>query len=300
MNSGETRYMELTPIQKEILTALINLYRTKKQAIKGEDIAEIIDRNPGTVRNQMQSLKALGLVEGVPGPKGGYKATGDTYRSLSLSELDKETEVPIKRNDELVLNATAAEISFTTVRHPDLCNATVHVLGDIKKFDIGDNIVIGPTPVNRLVIRGEIIGRDDSENSLLFVIQEMVSLPKKPIKNYIKKHQTITIPPTATIQEASRILVENKIHGAPVRDKNAIVGIVTLTDIGKTLSEGKTSLKIKDIMTKDIISVDGEMPLYEVIKVFNKEKVGRLLVMSNGENVGLISKSDILDKLIVY
>ena len=68
--------MELTPIQKEILTALINLYRTKKHAIKGEDIAEVIQRNPGTVRNQMQSLKALGLVEGVPGPKGGYKATG--------------------------------------------------------------------------------------------------------------------------------------------------------------------------------------------------------------------------------
>ncbi len=64
--------MELTPIQKEILTALINLYREKKQAIKGEDIAGVINRNPGTVRNQMQSLKALGLVEGVPGPKGGY------------------------------------------------------------------------------------------------------------------------------------------------------------------------------------------------------------------------------------
>ena len=291
--------MELTPIQKEILTALINLYREKKQAIKGEDIAQVINRNPGTVRNQMQSLKALGLVEGVPGPKGGYKATGETYRALSLMEVEKETVVPIKRNEELVQNATAAEISFTTVRHPDLCNATVHVLGDIKKFDIGDNIIIGPTPVNKLVMRGEIIGRDDTDNTLLFVIQEMVSLPKKAVKNYIKK-DSITIPATATIQEASRILVENKIHGAPVRDKNAMVGIVTLTDIGKTLAEGKTSLKIKDIMTKKLIFVDGEMPLYEVIKVFNKEKVGRLLVQVNGEIAGLISKSDILDKLVVY
>ena len=291
--------MELTPIQKEILTALINLYRERKQAIKGEDIAEIINRNPGTVRNQMQSLKALGLVEGVPGPKGGYKATGDTYRALCLYELDKETVVPIRRNEEIVPNATAAEISFTTVRHPDLCNATVHVIGDIKKFEIGDAIMIGPTPVNKLVMRGEIIGRDDTQNTLLFVIQEMVSLPKKPVKNYIKV-QTITIPATATIQEASRILVENKIHGAPVRDKNAIVGIVTLTDIGKTLAEGKTSLKIKDIMTKKIISVDGELPLYEVVKVFSKEKVGRLLVKVNGEFIGLISKTDVLDKLAIY
>ncbi|MCX9011098.1 MAG: CBS domain-containing protein [Candidatus Methanoperedens sp.] len=291
--------MELTPIQKEILTALINLYRERKQAIKGEDIAEVINRNPGTVRNQMQSLKALGLVEGVPGPKGGYKATGETYRALCLLEMEKEIPVTVKRNDEVIPNATAAEISFTTVRHPDLCNATVHVIGDIKKFDIGDTITIGPTPVNKLIMRGEVIGRDDIQNSILFVIQEMISLPKKAVKYYIKK-QPITIPATATIQEASRVLVENRIHGAPVRDKNAIVGIVTLTDIGKTLADGKTSLKIKDIMTKKIISVDSELPLYEVVKVFSKEKVGRLLVRSNGEIVGLISKTDILDKLAVY
>ena len=291
--------MELTPIQKEILTALINLYRTRKHAIKGEDIAEVIERNPGTVRNQMQSLKALGLVEGVPGPKGGYKATGNTYRALSLSEMDKETNVPLRRNDELIDNATAAEISFTTVRHPDLCNATVHVIGDIRKFEVGDNLLIGPTPVNKLVIRGSVIGRDDTQNTVLFVIQEMISLPKKSVKNYIIENP-ITIPPAATIQEASRILVKNNIHGAPVKDKDGIVGIVTLTDIGKTLADGKTSLKIKDIMTKDIISVDGDLPLYEVVKVFNKEKVGRLMVKVNGELIGLISKTDILSKLALY
>ncbi|MCX9084209.1 MAG: CBS domain-containing protein [Candidatus Methanoperedens sp.] len=291
--------MDLTPIQKEILTALINLYRTRKHAIKGEDIAQIIERNPGTVRNQMQSLKALGLVEGVPGPKGGYKVTGATYRALSLSDMDKEMNVPLKRNDEVIENATVAEISFTTVRHPDLCNATVHVIGDIRKFDVGDNLMIGPTPVNRLVIRGSVIGRDDTQNTILFVIQEMVSLPKKPVKHYIHENP-IMIPASATIQEASRILVTNNIHGAPVKDKDGIVGIVTLTDIGTTLAEGKTSLKIKDIMTKDIISIDGEMPLYEVVRIFNKEKIGRLMVKVNGELVGLISKTDILAKLAVY
>ncbi len=291
--------MELTLVQKEILTALINLYRSKKQAARGEDIAKIIGRNPGTVRNQMQSLRALGLVEGEPGPKGGYIPTGESYRALSLTEVKKETTVPIKRNDEIVENASASEISFTTVRHPDLCNATVHVIGDIRKFDVGDSIVVGPTPVNKLTIRGQVMGRDDTKNSILFAITEMVSLPKKPVKYYIKENPT-TIPASATIQEASRILVKNNIHGAPVKDNDKIVGIVTLTDIGKTLAEGKTSLKIKDIMTKEIIAVEGETPLYEVVKVFNKEKVGRLMVRVNGELVGVISKTDILSKLAVY
>ncbi len=43
-----------------------------------------------------------------------------------------------------------------------------------------------------------------------------------------------------------------------------------------------------------------KMPLYEVVKVFNKEKVGRLMVQVNGEVVGLISKTDILGKLASY
>ena len=67
--------IELTSSQKTILRALVDLYTQEETAIKGEEIAEEVDRNPGTIRNQMQSLKALQLVEGVPGPKGGYKPT---------------------------------------------------------------------------------------------------------------------------------------------------------------------------------------------------------------------------------
>lgn len=76
--------IELTSSQKSILTALINLYGEQEDAVKGEAIAEEVDRNPGTIRNQMQSLKALQLVEGVPGPKGGYKPTSNAYEALDI------------------------------------------------------------------------------------------------------------------------------------------------------------------------------------------------------------------------
>jgi len=61
--------MELSPIQKDILITLITLYHQSSHSIKGEEIAEVLRRNPGTVRNQMQALKALGLVDGVPDQK---------------------------------------------------------------------------------------------------------------------------------------------------------------------------------------------------------------------------------------
>src|SRR5659263_460204 len=121
--------MELAPIQKDIIIALINLQRQKNRAIKGEEIAELIQRNPGTVRNQMQLLKALGLVEGVPGPKGGYKPTGSAYESLRIQQLKNESVVPLYKNNIVVNGTTAAEISFTTVRNPDACNGVVRVIG---------------------------------------------------------------------------------------------------------------------------------------------------------------------------
>ncbi len=291
--------MELTLIQKDILIALINLQRQKDRAVKGEEIAGLINRNPGTVRNQMQSLKVLGLVEGVPGPKGGYKATGGAYDALNITTIENEAVVPIYKNNKIVKDATAAEISFTTIRHPDLCNSTVRILGNIRDFVQGDLIQIGPTPVNHLIVRGEVIGRDDSQNSLLFSITEMVSLPKKSVKHYIRKVAT-TVSINANIQEAARVLVRNNIHGAPVEEKGEIVGVVTFSDIGDALANGRTTLKVRDIMTKDLVSVDGDAPLYEAVKIFNEHSIGRLIVTINGVPKGVLSKTDVLNELAVY
>lgn len=78
--------MDLTTVQRDILTALINIYRVEGRAVKGEEIARLIDRNPGTIRNQMQSLKALNLVEGCPAPRG-YRATGSAYDALNIEAI---------------------------------------------------------------------------------------------------------------------------------------------------------------------------------------------------------------------
>ena len=163
----------------------------------------------------------------------------------------------------------------------------------------GDLVQVGPTPVNRLIVRGEVVGRDDTENSLLFTINEMVSLPKKSVKYYVKK-DTISVDSNATIQEAARIFINNDIHGAPVKDNDNIVGIVTLMDIGSTLANGKMTLKIKDIMTKDVITIDGESSLSEAVHLFNEHNIGRVIVTIEGKAIGMLSKTDVLHELVVY
>jgi predicted transcriptional regulator len=165
--------IELTSSQKTILTALINLYRQSEDAVKGEDIAEEVNRNPGTIRNQMQSLKALQLVEGVPGPKGGYKPTANAYEALDVDQMDEPASVPLFHEGEAVEGVNVDEIDLSSVHHPELCRAEIHVQGSVRDFHEGDEVRVGPTPLSRLVIEGVVDGKDDTSNILILRIEDM-------------------------------------------------------------------------------------------------------------------------------
>jgi len=172
--------IELTPSQKTILTALVNLYSQREEAIKGEEIAEEVNRNPGTIRNQMQSLKALQLVEGVPGPKGGYKPTSNAYNALDVQELETAAEVPVFHDGEPVEEANVQEIDLSSVHHPDLCRAEIHLRGSVREFHEGDRVTVGPTPLSKLVIEGTVDGTDDTNNVIILKIDSMEAPAEDP------------------------------------------------------------------------------------------------------------------------
>lgn len=286
--------MELSPIQKDILITLITLYHESSSAIKGEGIAEILKRNPGTVRNQMQALRALGLVDGVPGPKGGYTPTSRAYQELNIDDYANESLVPIKKDEELVPSVNVSEIDFTTLCHPDICQAVVKLIGSAKNFDIGDSITIGPSPVTKLLVRGEIYGKDEVSQSLLITITEMISLPKKRIKHYMST-PVISIDIGATFADAFRIFSQAKIHGAPVMEGDAVKGIVTLTDIAGGIAAGKSlESPITDVMTKEVVTASPNIKLYDVIGRFKEENIGRLVIMKDGKPAGILTQSDII------
>lgn len=165
--------IELTSSQKTILTALINLHRETEDAVKGEDIATEVDRNPGTIRNQMQSLKALQLVEGVPGPKGGYKPTATAYEALDVQQMDEPASVPLTHNGNTVEDVNVVEIDLSSVHHPELCRAEIHIQGSVREYHEGDSVTVGPTPLSKLVIEGTVDGKDDTGNILILQIDGM-------------------------------------------------------------------------------------------------------------------------------
>jgi predicted transcriptional regulator len=287
----------LTSVQKEILQSLINLYRNADASIKGEEIALIMNRNPGTIRNQMQSLRSLGLVKGVPGPRGGYKPTIKAYHTLNIQASDNQTLVPIFKDGKKVRDITVSQIEFTTITHPGECEAAIKAVGNIKYLDLGDEIRIGPTPVNKLVVDGVVVGRDDMDNILLLDTTAIRSIPKKTVFDVASK-DLINLKASDSIKEAAIVLTNEGIEGAPVMDNGKIVGILTLSDIIRAIAEDNEGLFVKDIMSEHIITVEKDVMIADAIELMYKNKIGRLIVVEpDNSPLGIITRTDLLDQI---
>ncbi|MCF0225855.1 MAG: CBS domain-containing protein [Methanobrevibacter sp.] len=288
----------LTSVQKEILQNLINLYKSSEgKSIKGEDIAEVMNRNPGTIRNQMQSLRSLGLVKGVPGPHGGYKPTVEAYHSLHISVSDKDSEVPLYIGEKQLEGVSVARIEFTSVPQPTECEAAIKVLGNIKDINLGDIVRIGPTPVNNLGLMGKIVGRDDMDNILLVDAKTIRSIPKTSIVDIASKN-VIFLNVNNNLKEASEILSNNSIDGAPVIEDDEVVGMFTVTDIVNAIANDKHDLAIGDLMSKDVVTVSKDIKIANAIDIMFKKELGRLIVTEdNGDVLGIVTRTDLIESI---
>ncbi len=289
--------LELTPIQKDILYALITLYKKKGGApVKGEEISELINRNPGTVRNQMQALRALGLVEGAPGPKGGYRPTAKAYELLSITKPDEAVKVPVIVNGVLMEDLSAEEMSLPSLSHPEVCQAKVRIIGNIRRIMPGDEVAIGPTPVNEMMIYGRVTGRDDTENIIVIDIRKIFALPKDKVEEHMSS-PIITVDADDTIKNAAKVLVDNKIHRAPVKENDKFIGIFSLANAVQAFIEGKADDKVRNFMDPKLITVEKDTKLREVLKIMRDEGVRLVVVTDGGEPIGVITDYQILTRL---
>ncbi|MFC7249847.1 TrmB family transcriptional regulator [Halomicroarcula sp. GCM10025324] len=164
--------IELTSSQRAAMTALVNEYDSTGEPVKGDVIAAAVDRTPGTVRNQMQHLKDLSLVEGLTGPNGGYKPTPLAYDALGREEIDDPRTMTLARNNERV-DITVDGIRLSSVHHPEECRAHIHLQESFTQFDIGDAVVVGPTPLSRLLVAGVVEAVDESNNEIIVDIAQL-------------------------------------------------------------------------------------------------------------------------------
>ncbi|ABR54967.1 putative signal transduction protein with CBS domains [Methanococcus vannielii SB] len=289
--------MELTVVQKEILQELLQIYKEKNKAVKGTEIAVRLSRNPGTIRNQMQALRALNLVDGVPGPKGGYIPTSQTYRSLGL-EIKEEIVVPIYKGEERIEGVNVTKIVFDTVTHERSCSSKIYIAGDTRKFSENDIVKIGPTHHNKIVILGKVVGRDDINHILLIDVIGVASVPYISVSEVGTKDELISIRPDETVKNTAKVLSEKNISGIPIMEDKKLLGIISLHDIADAVSKGLENEKVSKIMATNTFTISKDKKIYDALILMEKNNVGRLIIVNEYEDtVGIITRTDIL-KLI--
>lgn len=129
------------------------------------------------------------------------------------------------------------------------------------------------------------------------------------IRNWMTR-DPITVEPDTPMMEAEHIMKENKIRGLPVMKGKKLVGIVTDRDIKAASPSAATTLdmhellyllakvKVKEIMTKDPITICDDDTVEEAAVVMLRHKISHLPVMSEKkELVGLITETDIFKVL---
>jgi CBS domain-containing protein len=129
----------------------------------------------------------------------------------------------------------------------------------------------------------------------------------------------ITVTPHTTIEDAAKIMLQTHISGLPVMDDTGrLVGMVSESDflrrseIGtgrkrptwlqfflgprKAASEfvHERGRRVEDVMTRDPITVNGETPLEELVRLMEKNDIKRLPVMSGRMLKGIVTRSNLL------
>ncbi|MBC7251719.1 MAG: CBS domain-containing protein [Anaerolineae bacterium] len=109
----------------------------------------------------------------------------------------------------------------------------------------------------------------------------------------------VTVTPDTSMAEFKEVLRVNRISGTPVVENGRLVGIISLEDLIKALSEGDLEGPVCERMTRDVRTVSAHESVIEAVKVFSQTGVGRLPVVDEqGQLVGIITQGDITHGLL--
>jgi CBS domain-containing protein len=140
----------------------------------------------------------------------------------------------------------------------------------------------------------------------------------------VMTRNVISVAPDATVAQAVELMLERGISGLLVVDTaGMLAGVITEGDLLRrdelgterqrpwwlrliaspgrqaadfTRSHGR---KVADVMTHDVVSVDGDAPLEEIVALMEKHRIKRVPVLQGDRVVGVVSRADLLRALSV-
>ncbi len=126
----------------------------------------------------------------------------------------------------------------------------------------------------------------------------------------IMTSDVLTIKENDTAEMAKDWMEQHNIHHLPVQnEEQKLVGIISKTDLnsislGMSLFKNNNkeiynkillqSLRVKEVMTKHVVSLDQDEDINLAIKILIENKIRALPITSSGKTVGIITPIDFL------
>ncbi len=137
------------------------------------------------------------------------------------------------------------------------------------------------------------------------------------MKNLLVKNwmitDVVTVESKTRMLDAHQLMRTNNIRRVPVVNNGKVVGIITRSDVREAEPSNATSLNVweinyllhkllvKDIMSKEVMTVHPNDTIKEAAMLMNNLKIGALPVVNEQtELVGILTESDIFRVLIAW
>jgi acetoin utilization protein AcuB len=114
--------------------------------------------------------------------------------------------------------------------------------------------------------------------------------------------------PDTPAWEAVGVMRKRRIRRLPVVDDEALVGIVTWTDLVRirppaiggrwTMPNLAVAASVRHLMTVDPITADPEMSVEEAAGIMRRRKIGSLPVIDGRRVIGIVTESDLFDVFV--
>lgn len=114
-----------------------------------------------------------------------------------------------------------------------------------------------------------------------------------PISNIMSK-KLVVIQEDDYTTKAEEVFMEFGFHHILVMNADALSGIISSTDLLRAYQQKNQPVKIKDIMTKNPLTLQADDSIGLAADIFLANKLHALPIMENDELVGMVTSHDLL------
>ncbi|MFN8481576.1 MAG: CBS domain-containing protein [Anaerolineae bacterium] len=123
-----------------------------------------------------------------------------------------------------------------------------------------------------------------------------LTAPTGPIVNDIMSRGIVrTVPATATVEEAARLMRQFGHEGFPVLDDGQVVGVVTRRDVDLAAHHGLGATAVTTYMHKGSIEVRPQDSLAHLQRLMLDYHIGQVPVVEDGRLIGIVTRTDLLN-----